>query len=480
MRIAGRIVVSIVAVTVFSLPALSQFPEDALRLATPGFGVGARALGMGNAFTSVASDYSALYWNPAGLAQLHLGEFSFGLSHLNTNDGSSFFDGNTSYSNNNTSLNTLGFVYPVEVRRGNLVFALGYSRQANFTTGVSFDGFNPVSSIIQSYAPNGGSAPGDPAGNLAWELFLADTVGRQWYSPILNRVTQSGKILEGGGLDSWSVAGAIDVAKEVSVGLTVSYLTGRYRYDRDYAENDARNIYGSASFPYDFNGLTIKDFVNGDISGGTAKIGIMYRKEDQFRIGLNVKVPTKYNVQETFGTTASSKFDSVSMGANTYGPFIANGSDEYDVLTPWVFSAGGSTAIGDLLISGDVEYTDWSSLQFDNANADVIALNTDIKDIFRSTLNWRLGAEYDIKPAGVRLRGGYIYNTSPYQEDNSSAFDHKYITAGIGVMLGESSMLDLAYARGRWDSFQVNYDRTSTVHEAVTTHNVILTFSVRY
>ncbi len=33
-------------------------------------GVGARALGMGGAFTSVSNDTSAVYWNPAGLAQV--------------------------------------------------------------------------------------------------------------------------------------------------------------------------------------------------------------------------------------------------------------------------------------------------------------------------------------------------------------------------------------------------------------------------
>ena len=33
-------------------------------------GVGARALGMGGAFTSISNDVSAAYWNPAGLAQI--------------------------------------------------------------------------------------------------------------------------------------------------------------------------------------------------------------------------------------------------------------------------------------------------------------------------------------------------------------------------------------------------------------------------
>lgn len=56
----------------------AQIPGDALRLATPGVGVGARALGIGNAYIGVSNDYSALYWNPAGLAQATHGEFQAG------------------------------------------------------------------------------------------------------------------------------------------------------------------------------------------------------------------------------------------------------------------------------------------------------------------------------------------------------------------------------------------------------------------
>ena len=35
-----------------------------------GMGIGARAMSMGGAFTAVADDASAVFWNPAGLAQL--------------------------------------------------------------------------------------------------------------------------------------------------------------------------------------------------------------------------------------------------------------------------------------------------------------------------------------------------------------------------------------------------------------------------
>src|SRR5258705_452634 len=43
-------------------------------------GIGARAVGMGEAFVAVANDPSAIYWNPAGLASLQRRELS--ISHV--------------------------------------------------------------------------------------------------------------------------------------------------------------------------------------------------------------------------------------------------------------------------------------------------------------------------------------------------------------------------------------------------------------
>src|SRR5512144_3273069 len=90
--------------------APAQFLEDAQRLAVPGFGVGARSLGMGNAYTGVANDFTAMYWNPAGLTQSQMGEFSFGLSYLGAKDLGTFFSNQMTNNATATNLTSLGFV----------------------------------------------------------------------------------------------------------------------------------------------------------------------------------------------------------------------------------------------------------------------------------------------------------------------------------------------------------------------------------
>jgi len=461
-----------------AVPAVAQFPEDALRLATPGFGVGARSMGMGNAYTGVASDYSAIYWNPAGLAQAQHGEFSVGLSFNGLTDQSTFFGNQLSSSNNATTLNALGIVYPIPVRRGSLVLALGYERQSVYTAGLQFSGFNPNSSYIQISAPDGQLYPSYLGDNLAYQLFLADidTLSGRFISPIKNRVTQSGDILEAGGLNNWSFGGAVDIGRDLSAGVTLNYVAGSYRYDRIYVEEDLNKYYDT--FPFDFKKLEVKEYIESDISGFNAKFGLMYRIPDKFRVGLGVQVPTAYYIHEIFGTTANSFFDNGDVQP-TDGPYRMDGVTDYEVHTPWVFSGGASVIIADLVLSGDLEFTDWTSLQFANPSSDLAEQNRIIRSTFRETWNYRVGAEYDILGSGFRIRGGYGVNASPYKDDPKE-FDRKFVTGGIGILLGSNVMLDAGYMYGWWKTYRVNYDNSSRVDESNTTNTVLATLTVRF
>jgi hypothetical protein len=485
------VVAAMVLVTAGQSGVFAQIPEDALRLGTPGIGVGARAIGMGGAYTGVASDFSALYWNPAGLAQSVHGEFSVGLNYNNIGNTSTYYGTGEQYTVNATNLNTLGLVYPLPVRQGSAVIAFGFDRQSSFAGGLSFNGFNPNSSIIQTYARNGDFEPADISGNLAYQLYLADTtLSGRWNSPITGRITQIGKILESGGLNNWSIGGAVDIGKNLSLGVTLTYLSGSYRYDHTYSEKDHLGIYSNLPLVnyQTFYSLSTNDYIADNIAGWNAKFGLMYRVPDHFRIGLTAKTPTAFNIQESFGTPVS-RPATASVGAaggiatTTFDP--GEGSNEYNINTPWVFGAGASLILRDLVLSADAEYTDWTQLEFAKAGPDVIANNDQIKQIFIGTTTLRGGAEYDIHQIGIRLRAGYMYIPSPFRGDPTS-FDQKYITGGLGIALGESSMIDIAYAHGVWNTFVYSYTdpngviTSPSVNEKLSTNNFFLTLTHRF
>jgi hypothetical protein len=115
-----------------------------------GLGVSARDLGMGNATVGGVNDYSALFWNPAGLALERENEFSFGLSHLGYSNNVSYLGTKTTSDNNVLNLNNLGLVYAVPTTQGSLTFAFGFNRAANYTTTASMNAFNPSSSFSQA------------------------------------------------------------------------------------------------------------------------------------------------------------------------------------------------------------------------------------------------------------------------------------------------------------------------------------------
>ena len=66
-----------IRISIMSLFLLIRFTE----LSASGLGlklVGARAFSLGGAFRGVANDFSAAYWNPAGLTRLNGFQVGFG------------------------------------------------------------------------------------------------------------------------------------------------------------------------------------------------------------------------------------------------------------------------------------------------------------------------------------------------------------------------------------------------------------------
>ncbi len=491
MKNSKAIVVSLFSVLLVS-SAQAQFAEDVLRFSQFNMGIGARSLGMGNAGVGLADDYSALFRNPAGLVALKDYEFSVGLSQSGYRNDVSFLGSKSESNLNSLNLNNLGLAYPVPTVRGGLTFALGYGRVANYTTTASFDGFNPRSSIIESLTPfvNVRSLSSSERqrlleNNIPFQIYLADTAGGSLFPVVYDSVQQRGTVQEGGGLNNWSLGGALDIARNLSIGASLNILSGSYRYEREYDEIDTRNVYTYQNRYDAFRRFTYISTVNSDISGINAMFGIMFRKPGVFKVGATVRTPTVYEISESFSDEGESEFDPNSSGRVDVFKKTNSGSTKYEVKTPAIVSVGGSMQISDwLVLAADADYTDWTQMEFTTDNADLEAENRVIKKIFEPTTNLRGGAEVTLWNLGVQVRGGVVWNPSPYKGDPPE-YNQLYYTGGVGFKVDENVYLNTAFTTGTWTTIRDNYyvqglANPSRTKEAVKSSNLNVTLSYRF
>ncbi len=467
-----------------SFPAYAQYADDALRFSSIGFGVGARPLSMGGAYIGVADDYTAVFWNPAGLAQMKRLEFTGGIVNSNYKNDASFLGVTTNGKNSGTALDNLGFVFPFPTVRGSLVFAFGYNRVTDFTSALSFNGFNDNSSILPSLYDS------DLKYDIPFGVGLEDTLGQ---INVKKNVNQQGEVREGGSIGNWAFAGAIDVEKNLSFGLTINVMSGTYTYVRNYVEEDTKNYYSDprASVPIDDAYLKFKKFyydsnVSSEITGVNAIFGMMYRYEDIARFGATIKTPSATVVHETFTDEGTSVFDDgyvPTFQGKPYNHHLNDSYNDYGVQTPWVFGLGGSySPIDGLLLAASAEYTDWTEIAWIN-NTDLEKENISLKKNFRSTMNLAAGGEYEIPRTDFRVRAGYAYKPSAFEGDPSS-YNQKIITAGAGILLQNNVMFDVGTAIGSMKAFHNNYGSQalslSRTNETISTTHITFTVSYRF
>jgi len=158
----------------------AQNAGDALRLSEPGLGFNARAMGMGNAYSALSDDFSAVYFNPAGLGLVKRLEFAGGINYSKFNNDVTFFGNKLGSSNSETKLDQLSFVFPFPTLRGSFVLALGYNRDKNFNGINTFKGFNSGSnSMTQALLGKG---------DVSYLLYLTDATGE--VTPINGQLNQ--------------------------------------------------------------------------------------------------------------------------------------------------------------------------------------------------------------------------------------------------------------------------------------------------
>jgi long-subunit fatty acid transport protein len=184
-----RIFFSVLILVAITAMAQNHIPERLLLSTGQYLGPGARPLGMAGTYTGIADDFSSVWYNPAGIAQVKRIEMQASLSRSGYSNSTSYYgnpwDGTTS----NIRLNNLGFVFPIPVYQGAFSFALGYNQLQ------SFDRRTRVVAGTGS--------------NQEWRDFDE---------------------LESGRLGVWNLSFAADVSPNLALGLGANYFVGADDY----------------------------------------------------------------------------------------------------------------------------------------------------------------------------------------------------------------------------------------------------------
>lgn len=467
-----------ILILIINRDIFSQNYNDALRLSQSTLGIGAKANALAGAFTSISDDYTAVYWNPAGLFQIRRMEFNGTFNYDKFTNDARFFENTTSYSQAQSSLNNLGFVFPFPTIRGSLVFSMGYNKSRNFNNALKFSAFNSSNtSMIQTLLGKG---------DISYLLYLTDSTGNN--TPISGHLTQSGTNLSTGYSNQWVFSGALEIAKGLSVGASINLLSGSFKKTREYTEDNSRNFYPdnlrldpadprTAGFRY----FTFDETLDWDLGGFNIKMGMMYRYEDLFRLGFTLKFPDYYTIKEKYTVDASAKF---STGFNPkLNPPIED-KLEYEIQTPYEIGMGLSFSKYGLILAGDINLIDYSEMSFSGLSPSKNnAKNREINDLFRMVFNYAVGLEYElpfIQEFIVKLRGGFAYKQSPFKDDPSD-FDQKFITGGFGLIFERAFSFDFALVSGSWKNFGDNYSSgVSRTYQNIKTLDLFFTIGYRF
>ena len=200
--------------------------------------------------------------------------------------------------------------------------------------------------------------------------------------------------------------------------------------------------------------------------GYNLKLGAIYRPIPALRLGAALHTPTFFVLNEDFSSVMKSNLQNVSVEANgAHSAETPLGSYEYKMDTP--MRAIGSLAyqFGKMgMVSFDYEYVDYSAMKLRNKLQDGTSFsvdNTDIKTIYQSVSNLRIGAE--VKPTeAVSLRAGYELFGNPYksvafnQSQANKDYSYNTINAGIGYRV-DNITLDVSYTLGSRTNYNYIY-----------------------
>jgi hypothetical protein len=488
------------------IPGALSYNEQALMFSNYNYTGTARIQGLANTQISLGGDVSSALSNPAGLGFYNRSEVTITPTVNSFNATGNYLGQNTSSTNTRFNIDNIGVVFnktksdyePGKWRGGS--FAISLSKINEFNGEISYFGSNPNNDILDFYvqdASNQNVDPGDLAGvtygafqsYLISELFDAflengDTV----YYPFYERTfftefpsddyptDQSEIITTGGSQNQWNFSYGGNYGDFLYFGFTLGIHSIRYEITKRYSEQ-----YPGAQGDIVNSSLLIEELLTEGI-GVNGTFGLIARPINRITIGASVITPTYMSMSERYNLYTEGNFNNFSM--TDYGDyfdanydFIANPNalfttfNEYDdllnsitydeesfydynITTPLRLN-GGITYFFNKngFISGDIEYVDYSKMKLKSNDGSLESDNSDIQQLYKSTLNYRVGGEWRFSK--LRVRAGYALRGNPYN-GNGIDLTTQTISGGLGFR-SKKFYADLAATYKTFDTQYLPY-----------------------
>ena len=452
-----RILKIALVTVIFSMHLSAQTAEDAVNLLEDEQGFGLRAMALGNSYTALANDYSGIYYNPAGLADVKVGQFSASISNFNRQTDADFLGNSFSDDLNSTKFQSLGLVFPFPVVRGSFVMALGYQKIKDYENYLKINGFQAESNGL--------------------DLPIINDLGDFGNWPFDRQLEQEMNTDTEGSLSQWSFGMAMDFSPNFSAGLSLNIYDGKRTDNYEYfqaAVNDANDAI-MEGFEYSpellFYSYDLQQKLKSEFSGFEFKIGGLFDiLPDRLKIGANVTFPLHFKVNEKWSVNDDIEYDIIRMESidtvTTYeisSTYDESGNFDYLINIPFKFSAGLAFNYSIFLVTASLDYRDWSQLKYDIPNdrrhEDYDALmdqNQYFRDDFTAVTTYSIGGEVSLLNDRLKLRGGFRNVPSPIKELGSD-YNKKYISTGLGYQVDKSTIIHLTYVRGSWKGDKYYY-----------------------
>ncbi len=386
--------------------------------------LGSRALAMGGAFVGLADDFSALHWNPAGIAQFDSFYFGFyGVDIIPSGE----------------------YKMDIPTIIGPITLVDAQTQRMNYLAGMGafyFPLSNNLVAGVGIYVPSG--------------------LGSKWDG-------EDFKLLSMNKTYEWeSRIGMVTIAPALALKLSEKLLLGA-SLNINYAQFKVKTHAGSEDLGIDIG--QYEESLSGWGYGAT--LGILLKPNDMLSLGGTLRTSSTISFS---GDISISKINILSMipGTPLYGANIPTTSSvEREVTWPmWLAGGIALKPFKELTITADAQWTQWSKIDvFKTEYEDPIwnlLIDKERPMHWDDVLQIRVGAEYRINNFAVR--GGYYWDPSPAPDKTMNVllpnYDFNVFTAGIGYNLdGLQIDIGFEYLKGKDRDIQFEKKLTDPEYE---------------